>query len=103
MLTMVPVTVCADPEVAEVLVARGAAVVFYGADAGWVARALAAPRPPGARVAVLIGDPADPAVEAAAQALAAEQFGGDPVVVRTLSHARQLEPGSGTVDAHPDQ
>ncbi len=74
---MVPVTVCADPAVAEILVAQGAAVVFYGADAEWVARVLAAPRPPGARVAVMIGDPADPAVEAAARALAAEQFGGD--------------------------
>jgi len=78
-------------------------VVFFGADTGWLARALTAPRPPGARVGVVIGDPADPEVAEAAAAMAAEQFGGVPVVVRTLSHARQLEPGSGTVDAHPDQ
>jgi hypothetical protein len=100
---VVPVTVCADPELAVELIAQGAAVVFYGTVTEWLARALAAPRPPCARVGVLIGDPADPEVEEAALTMAAEQFGGDPVVVRTLSHARQLEPGSGTVDPHPDQ
>ncbi len=88
---------------ATALIAQGAAVVFYGADPEWLARALAGPRPPGARVGVLVGDPTDAAVEEAARMMAAEQFGGVPVVVRTLSHARQLEPGSGTVDPHPDQ
>ena len=95
--------ICADPEVAVVLIAQGGAVVFYGTDTEWLARALRTPRPSGARVGVLVGDPADPEVEETARAMAAEQFGGVPIVVRTLSHARQLEPGSGTVDPHPDQ
>jgi hypothetical protein len=97
------VAICADPDVAAVLLGQGAGVVLVGTDWAPWAPVLAAPRPAGGRVAVLIGDRADPAVAAAARAMAEELFGGAPVVVDTVSHARQLDPGSGTVDAHPDQ
>lgn len=96
------VAVCADPEVAAVLMGQGARVVFYGADAERLAEPLTALRAGGSRVGVLIGDPSDPQVEATARTMAAELFGGNPVVVDTVSHARQLGTGSGTVDPHPD-
>jgi NAD(P)-dependent dehydrogenase (short-subunit alcohol dehydrogenase family) len=92
--------VCADPEVAAVLVGLGACVVLCGTDAAAVAQAVVALREAGGRVAALIGDLADPEGEAAAVAMAAELFGGggggegargEPVVVRSVSEARQQQ------------
>jgi hypothetical protein len=78
-------TVCADPDVAAALISQGASVVLYGADAERLGEAITVLRPGPGRVAVLIGDPADPDVEGAAGAMAAELFGGAPVVVPVVT------------------
>ncbi len=116
--------VCGDPEVAAVLVAGGACVVLCGTDGARIADAVVAlrdanrdtardaARQEGGRVAGFLGDLADPAVEAAALAMAAELFGSgsaEPVVVRSLSEARQQKAkapgpagvGSGSVFVPP--
>jgi NAD(P)-dependent dehydrogenase (short-subunit alcohol dehydrogenase family) len=83
------VAVCGDPEVAAGLVTRGARVVLCGTDGARLAASLIglreAGRETGGRVAGFLGDLADPEVETAALAMAAELFGSDPtqpVVVR---------------------
>lgn len=95
------VAVCGDPEAAAVLVAGGARVVFCGTDAARLATTLITLRDAGGRVAGLIGDLADPEVEAAAVAMASELFAHqsgepgqpgqpvEPVVVRSVSEAGQ--------------
>ncbi len=47
----------------------------------------------GGAIAVLVGDLADPEVQTAARAMAAELFGGDPIVVSRASDAGQEKPG----------
>lgn len=90
---------CDDVEVASILIGAGVAVVLCGADADRLAGAVQALRHAGGRVGALVGDPGCASVEAVALTMAAELFGGEPVMVRTVSHARQLAAGSGTVDS----
>jgi hypothetical protein len=49
---------------------------------------------PAGRLAVLVGDLAEPEVEAVALAMARELFGGEPVMVRRESDASQLVTGA---------
>jgi hypothetical protein len=112
---MDPVAVCPDPAVAAVLVGRGARVVLCRAEGTEVAATVvslrqdrARPGPGGAveadgRVSALVGDPADPPVMAAALEMARELYGGEPIVVATLSDARQFAAPSGSVDSYPLQ
>ncbi len=95
------VAVCHDPEVASALIGQGAPVVLYGDGVVELAGAVISLRDAGGRVAALIGDPGDADVEAAALDMARELFGGEPVVVHTMSEARQRT-RSGTVDPHPN-
>jgi NADP-dependent 3-hydroxy acid dehydrogenase YdfG len=82
--------VCFDVETARLLLQRGAAVVLVGQDAEALGRAAPGMRAQG-RVAIFVGDPADAAVMEAARAMAAEQFGAEPVVVPDLESARRLD------------
>jgi NAD(P)-dependent dehydrogenase (short-subunit alcohol dehydrogenase family) len=89
------VAVCGDADVASALIAGGAHVVLCAVEAARLSRPVVALRAAAAaagrgRVAALVGDLADPDVEAAARAMAAELFGGEPVLVRTKSDAGQL-------------
>ncbi|MDQ6614116.1 MAG: hypothetical protein M3083_05060 [Actinomycetota bacterium] len=87
------VAVCADPDVASVLLARGAHVVLCRPEATRPGEAVSAPHgEPGGRVGLLIGDLADPEVEAAALGMAKELFGGEPVLIAAASEAGQFEP-----------
>lgn len=93
---------CTDVEVAATLVGEGSHVVLYGDRPEVLAAAVIRLEGSTGRVAVLVGDPTDPAVVAAAVAMAAELFGGDPAAVSSVSEARQFGPRSGTVDDAPD-
>jgi hypothetical protein len=69
------VRVCSDMGDAVEAARAGAAVVLLGPDAGALGQAARTLRAAcGGRVAVFVGDPADPAVRVAAAELAAEQF-----------------------------
>jgi len=87
-------------DVAADLLGRGVALVLCGEDAGGLATAIAALRPcaeKGGRVVAMVGDPADPDVQAAAREMARELFGTEPQAASTMSAARQVAAGSGTV------
>jgi hypothetical protein len=91
--------VCDDVEVAADFVDRGVPVVLVGDDAAALSGMVEMLRGRPARVAVMVGDPAQPTVLETALNMAAELFGGQPTVVRSRSDARQPEAGSGSVDA----
>ncbi|HEX3425127.1 MAG TPA: hypothetical protein VHT30_03280 [Acidimicrobiales bacterium] len=99
---MTLVAVCLEVEVAAALVDQGAQVVLYGNRPQELAAAVGRLEESGGRVAVLVGDPDDPEVVAAALAMARELFGGEPIMVSSLSEARQFGTRSGTVDSAPD-
>jgi 3-hydroxyisobutyrate dehydrogenase-like beta-hydroxyacid dehydrogenase len=82
---------CFDVETAYLLLQRGVAVVLVGEDAEALGRAAPGLRAQG-RVAIFVGDRADATVMDAARAMAAEQFGAEPVVVPDLEFARRLDP-----------
>jgi hypothetical protein len=83
--------VCFDLDTAHLLLKQGTAVVLVGVDGEALGRAAAALRPMG-RLAIFVGDPADDAAREAARAMAAEQFGDEPVMVPDLEFARRLDP-----------
>jgi hypothetical protein len=78
------VAVCFDPASAAAVVDRGGKVVLCGIDGEALAATAAAlglvPGRPASRVGVLVGDPADDRVRAAASAMARELFGQEPIV-----------------------
>jgi hypothetical protein len=65
-------------------------VVLVGQDDEALGRAAPGMRAEG-RVAIFVGDRADAGVMEAARAMAAEQFGAEPVVVPDLESARRLD------------
>jgi hypothetical protein len=78
---MTRAAVCFDVGVAELLLDAGFGVVIMGADAKLASRR---------RLAIFIGDPRDETSLLAAIAMATEQFGATPSVVRSLDEARTL-------------
>jgi len=80
-LAMTRAAVCFDVGVAELLLDSGFGVVIMGADASLASRR---------RLAIFIGDPRDETALLAAIAMATEQFGAAPSVVRSLDEARAL-------------
>lgn len=89
------VAVCRNVEAAAVMLGGGARVVLCWPDAAALGDAVASLRaagfePPGHRLAALVGDPSEPEGEAAAQTMARELFGGEPVLVLTANTARDL-------------
>lgn len=71
------VAVCFDAASAAAVVEGGGMVVLCGTDGEALAASAVALRPAG-RVSVMIGDPADDAVQAAARAMARELFAQEP-------------------------
>jgi D-serine deaminase-like pyridoxal phosphate-dependent protein len=87
--------VCTDGAAARLLCAGGVAQVLLGSDGGKLGALVAALRAAGpGRVAVFAGDPADAADQAAALAMAQEQFGGTPVLVSSPAQARVMQAAS---------
>jgi NAD(P)-dependent dehydrogenase (short-subunit alcohol dehydrogenase family) len=83
--------VCFDLETAHLLLKQGTAVVLVGDDGEALGHAAAALRKMG-RIAIFVGNPADRSTIDAARAMAAEQFGDDPVIVTSAEFARSLDP-----------
>lgn len=92
---MSPSALCYQPAVAAILLAGGIDVVLCGTDDTELAAAVVAARAAGGgRIAIFVGE--EVLVTEAAVAMAAELFGGSPVIVSSLSEARNLTglPGS---------
>ena len=94
--------VCHEVEVARVLTRYGAHVVLCSPDAVGLAGAVTELRAGPGRVAVLVGDPAEPGTSAAAGAMALELFGSEPRTIDSMADAYELGARSATVSAHPD-
>jgi hypothetical protein len=86
------VALCTELDTARAASRAGSTVVLVGADGDGLGRAAATLRSeaPGSQVGVLVGDPDDGAVWAAARALAAELYGEDGCRVTTVAEAEEL-------------
>jgi ABC-type sugar transport system substrate-binding protein len=85
---------CVHVAVAGTLVQAGLAVVLFGPDSAALGDAARRLRTAGrGRVAVFVGDPADEGDRDAAIAMATEQFGAVPVIVRSQEEALSLVRG----------